>query len=227
MAGDGGGADVEGGAEGLVAEAGPDGDDVRGPVDGDRHRPLALAERALKALQDVQIAREIAQTPLLAKRIREAFEIAARVVHVGLGDLDVVQPDGGVGGVVPRLGALAHDLLVDLALGRDVDDEIALDQRRAAQPAAVGERAARGVARLPLARRAQIAGRALDPELGEAARAGLHLAAAAEAPPPAHRIEIDAELPRGIKDRGAGGEPPALAGRGENDEGGFAHALMR
>ena len=62
---------------------------------------------------------------MVVERIGEALEIAARIVHVGFGDLDVVQPDRGIDGEVARLGALAHDLLVNLALGRHVNDEIA------------------------------------------------------------------------------------------------------
>ena len=72
-----------------------------------------------------------------------------------------------------------------------------------------------------------MAGRALDPELGEVAAARLYLTAAAEAPAPAHRIEIDADGAGGIEDRRADGEPPALAGRGEDDERGFGHAVTR
>ena len=145
----------------------------------------------------------------------------------GSDDLDVVQADRGIDGEVARLGALAHDLLVNLALGRHINDEIALDERRAAQPAALGEGAAGGIARLPLARWAQMVGRTLDPELGEVARARLDLTAAAEAPAPAYRIEIDADGAGGIEDRRADGEPPALAGRGEDDERGFGHAVTR
>ena len=74
--------------------------------------------RALQALQDVQVGGEVVEAPLLVERVGQALEIAARIVHVRLRDLDVVQPDRRIDGVVPRLGALAHDLFVDLALGR-------------------------------------------------------------------------------------------------------------
>ena len=57
-------------------------------------------------------------------------------MHVGLGDLDVVQPHDGIDVDRVRLGALAHDLPMHLALGRHVDDEIAADLRLAAEPAA-------------------------------------------------------------------------------------------
>ena len=229
VAGDGGGADIEGRAVGPVVEARPERDDALAPVHGDRGRPFALAERALEALQDMEVTGEIVEAPLLPQRVRQSLEVAAWRVHVGLGDLDVVQTDRGIDGEVAGLGALAHDLLVHLALGRHVDDEVAPDVRRAAQPPALGQRAAGGVARLLLARRAQVLRRALDPELGEVAGTRLHLAAAAEAAAAADRIEIDAERACGVEDRGAEGEAPALAGGREDDEGGrgLAHALTR
>ena len=92
-------------------------------MDGDRRRPLAVAERTLETLQNVQVAGELAEPPLVVERIGEAFEVAARIVHVGFGDLDVVQADGGIDGEVARFGPLAYDLLVNLALGRHIDDE--------------------------------------------------------------------------------------------------------
>jgi hypothetical protein len=46
-------------------------------------------------------------------------------VHVGLLDFDEVQAHGRVELDRADLGALAHDLLVDLALGRNVDDDSA------------------------------------------------------------------------------------------------------
>ena len=73
------------------------------------------------------------------QRPLEALEVAARLVHVGLGDLDVVQPGRGIELDRAGLGALADDLLVDLALRRHVDDDVALELRLAAEPAPGGE----------------------------------------------------------------------------------------
>ena len=69
----------------------------------------------------------------------------------GSRDLDIVQADDRIDLDRMRLGALAHDLTVDLALGRHVDDEIAADLRLAAEPAALG--AARRACRRSAARR--------------------------------------------------------------------------
>ena len=67
MTGDGGRADVEGRAIRLLVEAGPDGDDARSLVHRDRRRPFAVPERALQALQDVQVTREAVEAPLLGR----------------------------------------------------------------------------------------------------------------------------------------------------------------
>ena len=54
------------------------------------------------------------EPPLLGQRPLEALQVAGGLVHVGLGDLDVVEAGGGVERDGAGLGALADDLLVDL-----------------------------------------------------------------------------------------------------------------
>jgi hypothetical protein len=54
--------------------------------------------------------------------------------------------------------------------------------------------------------------------LGELAFLHLDLAAAAGGTTAAHAFHIDAELARGVEDRRALGEPPALAGRHEKHQ---------
>ena len=49
--------------------------------------------------------------------------------------------------------------------------------------------------------------------------ADVDLATPADGPPAAHGVNINAQRPRGGQHRRASGKPPALAGRGENDEG--------
>src|SRR5690606_34744963 len=58
MAGNGGGADVEGDAEAAVVEAGPDGGDDLTAVHGDSNSPVAGAQGLLQALQDAQVGLE-------------------------------------------------------------------------------------------------------------------------------------------------------------------------
>ena len=69
---------------------------------------------------------EVGEAPLLLQRLLQALQVAGRVVHVGLGDLDVVQLHDRIDLDRAHLGALAHHLLVDLAVLRHVDDEVAL-----------------------------------------------------------------------------------------------------
>ena len=54
-------------------------------------------------------------------------------MHVRLGHLDVVQTHDGIELDRPHFGALAHDLLVDLAFRGHVDDGIAIEERRAGE----------------------------------------------------------------------------------------------
>ena len=99
-------------------------------------RPVALAQRLLQALQAAQVAGQLAELPLLGQRILQPLQVAARALHVGLRDLDVVQAHDRVELDLADLGALPDDLLVDLAVGRHVDDHVAQQLRLAGQPAA-------------------------------------------------------------------------------------------
>ena len=240
MAGDGGRADVEGGAvERALVIARPDLHDPRRDappiigavvIDRDRDLPLAVAQRRLQPLHGAQVADHAGQRPLLGQRRDQALQIARRLVHVGLGDLDVVEPGGRIHDDLARLGAFAHDLLVDLALGGHVDHHVALDPGLAAEPAALDQAAFRIVALLDLVPRAQRVLAHRDAVLGELAEGRGDLAFRADAAPAADRVEIDAEGARGGQDRGAGGKPAPLARRGEDHQGvarGVGHAALR
>ena len=101
----------------AVVEAGPDVEDARlraVAVDGAGDLPVALAQRRLQHLQGAQVALDAFELPLLGQRPLEALQVAGGLVHVGLGDLDVVEAGGGVERDGAGLGALADDLLVDL-----------------------------------------------------------------------------------------------------------------
>ena len=134
VAGDGGRADVDGEAvDRALVEARPDVEDARlgaVAVDGDGDAPAALAERGLEHLQGAEVALGVGDAPLLGEGALEALEVAGGVVHVGLGDLDVVEAGRGVHDDGAGLGALADHLLVDLGLGRHVDDGVATDLGR-------------------------------------------------------------------------------------------------
>ena len=227
VAGDGGGADVDGEAvDRPFVEAGPDVQDARlGAVE--MHRagdlPVALAQRRLEHLQRAEVALDALELPLLGQRALEALQVARGLVHVGLGHLDVVEPGGWVEGDGAGFGALADDLLVDLGLGRDVDDDVGADLGLAPQAAAGGEAADAVVALLDGVEGGERDLGGEDAVLGEVAEGGGNLALGADAAAAADRVEVDPEAPGGGEDRGAGGELAALARGGEDDEG-IGHA---
>ena len=80
-------------------------------MDGDGDLPLALAQRLLQALDDPQVAYRGPVRPHCSReRLLQPLEVAGRIVHVGLGHLDIVEPDHRIELDVAHLGALAHDL---------------------------------------------------------------------------------------------------------------------
>ena len=167
------------------------------------------------------------EAPLLGERAFEAFEIAGGLVHVGLLDLDVVEPRRGIHDDLAGLGAFAHDLLVDLGFGGDVDHHVAPDAGLAAEAAAFGEAAFGFVAFLDGVPGGEGGVGDGDAVLREVAVGGRDLAARTDAAPAADAVEIDAELARGGQDRRAGGETPALAGGREDHEGVFVGGHWR
>jgi len=183
-----------------------------------RHLPSALAQRRLERLDDGEVAAEPGQAPFALQRLHEPAEIARRLVHVGLGDLDVMQAHGGIELDCDRLDRLAHDLAMDLALRRHVDDDVAHQPRRAGEAAAGEQRLPRRESCLGLAERRQVARRGDDAVLGELAYGDLDLAAAADAAAAADGIDVDAERAARLQERRAEREPAALPRRREDDE---------
>ena len=106
-----------------------------------------------------------------------------------------------------QVEVLAHDLAVDLAGRRHVDDDVADDARRAAEAVTGHERAVAVVVGLDGARWAERVGRGVDRPLGEAPDARLDLAAPADAAPAAHRVEVGAEAARRLEHGRAVGRP--------------------
>ena len=122
-------------------------------------------------------------------------------MHVRLGDLDVIEADDRIDLDGMRLGALAHDLPVDLAFGRHVDDKIAAHPRLAAEPPA-GRKgpALRGIARLDRSRWCHMIGARMNGVFGEIALCDVDLTAPANASTATDRVEIDAERARGFQE---------------------------
>ena len=164
-------ADVDRDAVRLVVEARPDGDDLAPLVDRDRHPVLAGLERRLERAHDLEVRLQPGQLPLALERLEQARQVAGRRRQLGRHDLDVVQADDRVHGEGAQLEALADDLAMDLALGRDVDEDVAADGGGAGQPAVGGEALLLAVRRLELRERREVARRRRDPVLRELAEA--------------------------------------------------------
>ena len=119
---------------------------------------------------------------------------------------------------VADVETLADDLAMDLALGRDVDQDVAADLGRARQAPVGGQALLLAVGRLERGEGRQVVRLGDDPVLGERAETLRHLAATADATPAADRIDVDAERARRVEHRRALREPPAAARRREDDE---------
>ena len=223
MHGDGGRADVAGDAVGFVLEARPEADD-EGPrgihvaVDRGGDAPIALAQDRLHLRDEMRGDQQVLPAPVFFEHRLQPVEIAERLVHVGLVDLDIAELDGGVA-LDDAVGRrLAHDLRVDHRVLRHVDDEVAEDQRRAGEAAPFGQAAHALVALFLRALRRDVVVGGDDLVLGEIAFLHLDLAAPAGGAPAAHALDIDAERARGIEHRRADGKAAALARRHEQDE---------
>ncbi len=145
------------------------------------------------------VEREPGQLPLTLERLAQAPEVARGRGEVGLLDLDVVKADDGIDLDRMRVGLLAHDLPVHLALGRHVDHELTLDARGAAETAARGKAPVGGVGVLDLAHGGEVRGSRDDRVLGMLALAHLHLAAPADAATAADGVDVDPEPPRRLE----------------------------
>ena len=93
MGRDGGRADVDRDAEGALGEARHDRDDVAALAQRDGDLPLSRAQRLLQADERGEIGVRFAKAPLFAQGLLQTPKIARRLVHVGLGDLDIIEAD--------------------------------------------------------------------------------------------------------------------------------------
>ncbi len=225
VAGDRRRADVDRDPVGPLVETWPDPRDRPPAVDGDRDGVLPGLEGGLERADHRQVGVEVVEVPLIGEGQLETEQVAGRRGQLGRLHLDVVEADDGVQVEVANVEALPDDLAIDLALGRHVDHDVAAEMGGAGEAPLVSEALAVAVSGLDRAERRQVVGRRDDPVLGELADALLHLAAAADPAPAADRVDVDAELPRGIQDGRAGTEPATPARRREDDERVAGHGL--
>ena len=216
--GDRGRADVDRDAVRLLVQPGPDRDD-RGPlVDGHRHPAAILLQRGVEDPDHRDVRLETLELPVAGELDLEPVQVAGRGGQLGRRDLDVVEADDRIDLERAHVEALADDLAVDLALGRDVDDRVAEKPGRTAQPAVIGEAARRAVLLLDRAPGRQVLRQRRDAVLREGAQALDDLAPAAQPAPTAGGIDVDAERAPGVQDGRAGREAAAPARRREDDE---------
>ena len=211
-------ADIHRGPVDLVPKAGPYCDDVAPAVHCDGDAPIAGAQRRLEGLEHLEAATQILEPPLLLECRLDPSQIAGRLVHVGRRDLDVAQPYYGIDVDRVNFGALAHHLPVDLTVWRDVDHDVSVDSGRTAEATPRSEgRSLLVVAALDRPELGQMFGPGAHAVLGEFPDALHNLAAPADAPSAAHRVEIHPERPRRVEDRRPDGETPPAPRRREDD----------
>ena len=105
-----------------------------------------------------QVGRQVGQAPLGGQGVLEARQVAARRGQHGRRHLDVVEAHHRVDLEGPAGQLLAHDLAVDLALRRHVDDDVVADGGGAGQ-APVGGQAVEPARTRPRPRRGPRDGR--------------------------------------------------------------------
>ena len=215
MGSNGGRSDVDRHTVDELLEAGPQSEDFRILVHGDRHRPLAGAQQVLEVRQ--QRGRESrAQIPLRLHSVEESRLVAAGA-EIRRRHVHKVETNHWIQADRPGVGVLAYDLAVHLAFRWHVDQEVALDGGLATQPVARRERlAAFAVAGLDGPGRRQVLRAGNDAVLGEVAYAADDAAAPAEPAATTDGGDVHAECPRRFEHRCAECELAAVAGRRED-----------
>ena len=217
MPGDRGRSDIDRDAERTVVEARPDRDELVAAVDRDRDPVVTGRERRLESLHDREVRPQVVQPPLAGQGVEQPAQIAGRRGEVRRHDIDRVQADDRIEHEGSGIEVLAHDLAVDLALGRDVDHGIAEQVDRARQAPVGGQGMLGAVGRLQLRGRGKVVGRGGDPVLRERSEARGHGTATADPAPAADRVDVDAERTSRVEDGGPGLYPATSPRRGEDD----------
>ena len=193
-----------------------------------RHPLLAGAQRRPQALQRLQVDVQLGKAPFVLQRRLKPLPIAvARAEPVRL-DLDqnLAQDRVDVDHALGR--RFANHLAARLAFGRHRDQHVADDDTSARQARTVRAElltAPREVVLLDRIGNGHMICCRRDRILGKRAALDVHLALAAGLPSAANTIHVDAELPRGFKQRRAGGDPALAAGGLEDNRIAFSVRL--
>ena len=84
----------------------------------------------------MQITRQACQAPLELEFLADALQVTGWIMHIGFRHLNKVQAYQRVNFDIMDLSPLAHDLLVHLAVWRDIDHDIAKYPGRTTQASA-------------------------------------------------------------------------------------------
>ena len=167
-------------------------------ADRSRHRPITLTKGALETGEHRWVDEQPFEPPLLLESRQQPLQVTRRAGQVGLSHIDVMEPHHRIDRQCADPRPLAHDLAMDLALRRDVDDDVLDDLGGAAEPVAGGQRPARlivGLGRAGL-------GESVGASLYSGPAADHHLAPPTDPAPTTHGVEIDTQGPGGIQHGG-------------------------
>ena len=212
-------ADVDGNTECGVDESRPYGDDLTGRASTDRHgcSPVTLVDRAVHGGQHMVRHGRLGKVMLLCNGGAQFFDRRHAVAERGLLHAHVIEAEVRIDDDLAEVEILAHDLLVHLTHRRDVDHDVATHLGHAPETVALNEWSLAPVVDLVLAGRRERLDACLDSPLRETADARGHLTTATNTATATHRIEIDAELARGIEHARTVGDL-CIEARGREDD---------
>ena len=214
--GDGGRPHVDRHPPGLVGVAGAHVEDGAAVVHHHRDRPVSGCYGWGEPGQDRHRELEADQVPVGGEGLGDQVEFGGLETEDHLGKLHVVEGYHRMDDHLGEVDRLAHHRPVDLALRRDVDDGVGQHHGLAAQAEALGDRATSPVA--------QLGGAGIRQDAGFGGR---DLAAAAQAPPAAHRVEVHPAGAGRVEDGGPGSHRGAYPRRVEHHTVRVVHAFRR
>src|SRR5205085_4939585 len=124
--------------------------------------------------------------PIAGKGLPDARQVARRARQRRSVDLDVIETNRGVDVHGPRVRLLPDHLPVQLRLRRDINDEVAQDQRVTSKSTLWSQPAAAAVEALRFAEGRKVIRARIDPELRVMTFRDLKLAATTDPPPAAN-----------------------------------------
>ena len=206
VAGDRRGAHVHGHAQGTVPQARPDGYHAVAIPDSRCHRARSIGRPVGQAVGHPVVESEASEAPLVGQGVEQS---AVRTVPDGFGwrgDLDQAEDQNRVQCQVAQVHILADDLPMDLALGRDVDHQVAGYSGGTTQPSGFRQGPTAPIVLLDSSAGRYVVLHDGDAVLSKLTEGGRHLAAPADPAASADRVEIHPQPTGGVQQGGTGGE---------------------